>query len=153
MPDDIDHGRGAPLDRQAERAGTTPERLAAEAERQAKTAGEGQSAGVPAAGRHEGHSFSPTGGPAVHHWQKGHVSRPGLDDRGDVFFAAVEMTRMPMIVTEPNLPDNPIAFRSEEHTSELQSRQYLVCRLLLEKKKIKTLATRSTYYNIIKSPI
>src|SRR3712207_8422723 len=30
--------------------------------------------------------------------------------------------------------------RSEEHTSELQSRQYLVCRLLLEKKK-------STFYN------
>src|SRR3712207_6891957 len=28
-----------------------------------------------------------------------------------------------------------IQFRSEEHTSELQSRQYLVCRLLLEKKK------------------
>src|SRR3712207_8906199 len=28
--------------------------------------------------------------------------------------------------------------RSEEHTSELQSRQYLVCRLLLEKKKTKT---------------
>src|SRR3712207_7779583 len=31
--------------------------------------------------------------------------------------------------------------RSEEHTSELQSRQYLVCRLLLEKKK-ETLAVR-----------
>src|SRR3712207_8869166 len=29
--------------------------------------------------------------------------------------------------------------RSEEHTSELQSRQYLVCRLLLEKKKISIL--------------
>src|SRR3712207_7238373 len=29
--------------------------------------------------------------------------------------------------------------RSEEHTSELQSRQYLVCRLLLEKKKKYTL--------------
>src|SRR3712207_8780760 len=28
-----------------------------------------------------------------------------------------------------------LAMRSEEHTSELQSRQYLVCRLLLEKKK------------------
>src|SRR3712207_8928059 len=28
-----------------------------------------------------------------------------------------------------------ISTRSEEHTSELQSRQYLVCRLLLEKKK------------------
>src|SRR3712207_7993920 len=33
--------------------------------------------------------------------------------------------------------DQPRAVaRSEEHTSELQSRQYLVCRLLLEKKKI-----------------
>src|SRR3712207_6996473 len=31
--------------------------------------------------------------------------------------------------------------RSEEHTSELQSRQYLVCRLLLEKKKKKTILT------------
>src|SRR3712207_7991526 len=30
------------------------------------------------------------------------------------------------------------AGRSEEHTSELQSRQYLVCRLLLEKKKTQT---------------
>src|SRR3712207_8090606 len=30
---------------------------------------------------------------------------------------------------------HPLARRSEEHTSELQSRQYLVCRLLLEKKK------------------
>src|SRR3712207_8385116 len=30
------------------------------------------------------------------------------------------------------------AGRSEEHTSELQSRQYLVCRLLLEKKKERT---------------
>src|SRR3712207_8792720 len=29
----------------------------------------------------------------------------------------------------------PAGVRSEEHTSELQSRQYLVCRLLLEKKK------------------
>src|SRR3712207_5257639 len=29
----------------------------------------------------------------------------------------------------------PMPFRSEEHTSELQSRQYLVCRLLLEKKQ------------------
>src|SRR3712207_8183272 len=30
-------------------------------------------------------------------------------------------------------------WRSEEHTSELQSRQYLVCRLLLEKKKINSI--------------
>src|SRR5947209_9015183 len=33
-------------------------------------------------------------------------------------------------------PDTSDFQRSEEHTSELQSRQYLVCRLLLEKKKI-----------------
>src|SRR3712207_8346137 len=35
--------------------------------------------------------------------------------------------------------------RSEEHTSELQSRQYLVCRLLLEKKK-KQILSNHTYY-------
>src|SRR3712207_8003810 len=34
--------------------------------------------------------------------------------------------------------------RSEEHTSELQSRQYLVCRLLLEKKKINKNKTPKT---------
>src|SRR3712207_7848923 len=33
-------------------------------------------------------------------------------------------------------PPPPSRARSEEHTSELQSRQYLVCRLLLEKKKM-----------------
>src|SRR3712207_8268145 len=37
--------------------------------------------------------------------------------------------------------------RSEEHTSELQSRQYLVCRLLLEKKTlISSIDVTSTYY-------
>src|SRR3712207_7498153 len=38
--------------------------------------------------------------------------------------------------------------RSEEHTSELQSRQYLVCRLLLEKKKkkIRLLLTPPIHY-------
>src|SRR3712207_7180838 len=34
-------------------------------------------------------------------------------------------------------PEVTVSSRSEEHTSELQSRQYLVCRLLLEKKKQK----------------
>src|SRR5258707_13493574 len=37
----------------------------------------------------------------------------------------------------PHLRPHRGGMRSEEHTSELQSRQYLVCRLLLEKKKIK----------------
>src|SRR3712207_6965408 len=36
------------------------------------------------------------------------------------------------------------AERSEEHTSELQSRQYLVCRLLLEKKKTRQSPARIT---------
>src|SRR2546429_5022594 len=35
------------------------------------------------------------------------------------------------------VPPPPVATRSEEHTSELQSRLHLVCRLLLEKKKQK----------------
>src|SRR5258707_7659721 len=39
--------------------------------------------------------------------------------------------------------------RSEEHTSELQSRQYLVCRLLLEKKKTNMLYTEGTTYRIV----
>src|SRR3712207_3542098 len=34
------------------------------------------------------------------------------------------------------LPERLSPIRSEEHTSELQSRQYLVCRLLLEKQKL-----------------
>src|SRR6476620_6169076 len=37
--------------------------------------------------------------------------------------------------------------RSEEHTSELQSRQYLVCRLLLEKKKKKKKFHRFFFFN------
>src|SRR6476620_12380942 len=44
-------------------------------------------------------------------------------------------------------PDRPT--RSEEHTSELQSRQYLVCRLLLEKKK--NTNQESVYDNIQKN--
>src|SRR3712207_8144120 len=40
----------------------------------------------------------------------------------------------PLLLTDKAQP-LPRALRSEEHTSELQSRQYLVCRLLLEKKK------------------
>src|SRR5258707_8823649 len=47
----------------------------------------------------------------------------------------------PAIRPDPGTPRRgagdsyPASGRSEEHTSELQSRQYLVCRLLLEKKK------------------
>src|SRR3712207_7975842 len=41
-----------------------------------------------------------------------------------------------------------LKIRSEEHTSELQSRQYLVCRLLLEKKKI-IIQCRTTHLNTV----
>src|SRR5258707_2879678 len=41
-----------------------------------------------------------------------------------------------------------VVLRSEEHTSELQSRQYLVCRLLLEKKKKKSYYSRTTSHEI-----
>src|SRR3712207_7453570 len=43
-----------------------------------------------------------------------------------------------MFASEPDVSVRFDADRSEEHTSELQSRQYLVCRLLLEKKKIQS---------------
>src|SRR5258707_2921085 len=49
------------------------------------------------------------------------------------FSLSAAMMRMPKCRA---IPARGSASRSEEHTSELQSRQYLVCRLLLEKKKI-----------------
>src|SRR2546429_1108473 len=47
----------------------------------------------------------------------------------------VNLTAAPTTTT---LPDGTTVPRSEEHTSELQSRLHLVCRLLLEKKKNRT---------------
>src|SRR3712207_8970149 len=54
----------------------------------------------------------------------------GDDDRGDVHAAT---SRAESFANE--LSACATTWRSEEHTSELQSLQYLVCRLLLEKKK------------------
>src|SRR3712207_7111533 len=50
-------------------------------------------------------------------------------------------TALPLRVEVSARTGDPLLFRSEEHTSELQSRQYLVCRLLLEKKKKTSLNT------------
>src|SRR3712207_9267256 len=50
--------------------------------------------------------------------------------------AACSGWRKPMVSGSP-----PSCHRSEEHTSELQSRQYIVCRLLLEKKECSPLWT------------
>ncbi|MEN3277585.1 MAG: hypothetical protein V7631_3375 [Massilia sp.] len=72
--------------------------------------GDGESVGVPADGELEGSAFNPMGNPGVQHWQAGYIENPGLNDRGNIFFAAVEMTRMPMLVTDPRQPDDPIVF-------------------------------------------
>src|SRR5438445_4479763 len=61
------------------------------------------------------------------------VMRPGAD--GPVTSDApgkFDVTVLPLTKKAPS------SSRSEEHTSELQSRQYLVCRLLLEKKNKRT---------------
>src|SRR2546425_5488589 len=56
------------------------------------------------------------------------------DDRGKERLRALESLECVESVT-PILQPFKLASRSEEHTSELQSLAYLVCRLLLEKKK------------------
>src|SRR3712207_7168302 len=62
------------------------------------------------------------------------VTGGGQGDEGEALAGetdrAVRVDQTPQVVATGE--------RSEEHTSELQSRQYLVCRLLLEKKKIHT---------------
>src|SRR3712207_7188464 len=57
----------------------------------------------------------------------------------------VSMAPQPPISCAVRNVCSPIG-RSEEHTSELQSRQYLVCRLLLEKKKKNTLTYLQQYH-------
>src|SRR5207244_11949391 len=52
--------------------------------------------------------------------------------------AGVAATRLTGPVGETVRPAGTVAARSEEHTSELQSPDHLVCRLLLEKKKKNT---------------
>src|SRR5947209_20606455 len=55
--------------------------------------------------------------------------------------ASSKLAKNSLLLLTPSLDmkviRNRLKLRSEEHTSELQSRQYLVCRLLLEKKKKK----------------
>src|SRR3712207_6933275 len=52
--------------------------------------------------------------------------------------AAIYITDRRVIFNMIEAAHYKLRTRSEEHTSELQSRQYIVCRLLLEKKKIHT---------------
>src|SRR3712207_8759512 len=55
-------------------------------------------------------------------------------DEGPFRIGQIGFVTQPVAALRPPSGRGP---RSEEHTSELQSRQYLVCRLLLEKKKTK----------------
>src|SRR3712207_9392276 len=74
-----------------------------------------------------------------------HDALPVLHVRGGGYSKRVVQPPMeclvrPVVVATDDVRDPEVdvvydARRSEEHTSELQSRQYLVCRLLLEKKK------------------
>src|SRR3712207_9569753 len=73
-----------------------------------------------------------------------HDALPILPSRGSFSSPrrpAFRLSRWPLPAQKKTLRElgsfhGPLSVRSEEHTSELQSRQYLVCRLLLEKKNI-----------------
>src|SRR3712207_8119103 len=67
--------------------------------------------------------------------------RAVLLDEPAAGLSEAEMDRLARVIRDMRamgiailLIEHHMDFRSEEHTSELQSRQYLVCRLLLEKK-------------------
>jgi len=57
------------------------------------------------------HNFD--GGDELTPYTSSEVNNPDLAGQSDIFFAAVGMTRMPMVVTNPNLPDHPIVFANE----------------------------------------
>src|SRR3712207_7028620 len=63
-----------------------------------------------------------------------------VPDRHALEVAAAHGVAAQVVVDAVAAQDALFAQRSEEHTSELQSRQYLVCRLLLEKKTAPTVS-------------
>src|SRR5438445_8599922 len=62
-------------------------------------------------------------------------ARPDCGNDGPDFLVGQDLVDPRLLHVEDLAPQREDRLRSEEHTSELQSRQYLVCRLLLEKKK------------------
>src|SRR3712207_8623214 len=59
-----------------------------------------------------------------------------MNNPGTVLLEVADLSKMLLVARVDESSIANVKVRSEEHTSELQSRQYLVCRLLLEKKKI-----------------
>src|SRR6266478_2717109 len=87
-----------------------------------------------------GSAFSATGTPANAGWERrGGVAASRERAKSGDCRQSCEPYREPLVCGAPeDLPGGakPLApWRSEEHTSELQSQSNLVCRLLLEKKK------------------
>src|SRR3712207_7594726 len=80
--------------------------------------------------------------PAHHPGQFGPAEQRDDDRQGEVDPHDAPVARERGGKPHPERDRGDRAQRSEEHTSELQSRQYLVCRLLLEKKKKKYLTTK-----------
>ncbi|MBB6506095.1 PAS domain S-box-containing protein [Sphingomonas endophytica] len=73
----------------------------------------GLAAGRPAQGTMDVGASEPIERPGLHHWRESTITDPNLQDRGGVFFAAIEMTRMPMLLTDPSKDDNPIVFANK----------------------------------------
>lgn len=70
----------------------------------------GNARGVPAHGAFDELHDGLLSRPGERHWQQSTITDPSLEHRGGVFFAAIEMTRMPIILTDPRQADNPIVF-------------------------------------------
>ncbi len=66
--------------------------------------------GQPADGELEQGGMEPLGRPGIRHWRQATITNTSLADQGSVYFAAIEMTRMPMILTDPRQEDCPIVF-------------------------------------------
>ncbi|MBW6528753.1 response regulator [Sphingomonas sp. RHCKR7] len=73
----------------------------------------GLAAGKQAEGTMDTGANEPIERSGLHHWRESTITDPDLNDRGGVFFAAIEMTRMPMILTDPTQDDNPIVFANK----------------------------------------
>src|SRR3712207_7655788 len=71
-------------------------------------------------------------------WPFAHEPLPARLGHPDVFGRAGDDAHDRLDADQIRRRRGSFGLRSEEHTSELQSRQYLVCRLLLEKKKSKS---------------